>query len=186
VGGMIGPASGDPYQVHAERVCALVTTATGRRWPEHLVAAMTLVLNAIADVERGRTNSTRYVPANKLRWLRGETTHDHSSPIPRRVVDVYRLPGPVTFQLVYIALGSTRYDDPGVLGSSSALYARLTGSTSVSDRVAHRWAACLVRAEAGGTVPVLVTNRVRREVERHRRELVPVDPKPIVGLRVAV
>lgn len=165
---MIGPATDDPYQYQAERVCALVTLATGRVWPRQLVAAIALVIDAIAEVERGRVASTRYTPASRLRWLRGETTHQHRSPILRRLVDVHGLPEPVARELCHIVLGTARFDNHGEFGSSSALREQLAEAAVVSDRVAQRWAACLARAEAGGPVPKSVTNRLRREVDRHR------------------
>lgn len=158
----------DPYLVAAEQVCGLVTSVAGQAWTPDLVADMALVLTAIADLDPGREASHRYRPACNLRWLRGRTTHGHTSPVIRRVVDVYEVDAPVARQLCHIALGTDRFDDPGRLGSSAAAYASYTHVTDVSDRIAHRWAACLTRAEHGGPVPVLVTNRVRRQVRRHR------------------
>lgn len=158
----------DPYLVAAEKVCALVTSATGQSWPADLVADMALVVAAIADLDRDRDASHRYRPRSNLRWLRGRTTHDHANPVVRRVVEVSGVAEPVARQLCHIALGTVQYDDPGQLGSSSALTATLDHVIDVSDRIAHRWAACLARAECAGPVPVLVTNRMRRRVRRHR------------------
>ena len=173
---MTAPASDDPYRDHAEQVCALVALETGCVWPERLVDAMALVLNAIADVERGRVRSARYSPKDKMRWLRGETTHDHSSPVLRRLIDIYDLSEPLARQLCHIALGTARFDDSDVSGSSSALLMQLAGVSAVSDRVAQRWAACLARASASGPVAKAATNQLRRIVQRHRHSLPPVAP----------
>lgn len=170
---MIGPARDDPYRDRAEQVCALVTRATGRVWPRQLVAATAQVINAIGDVERERRASARYTPANRLRWLRGETTHQHRNPILRNLVDVSELPVPIARELCHIVLGTARFDNPGEFGSSSALRQQLAEVAVVSDRVAQRWAASLARAEAGGPVPKSVTNSLRREVDRHRCGLHP-------------
>lgn len=158
----------DPYLVVAENVCALVTSATGQSWPADLVADMALVVSAIADLDWARGPSHRYRPRSNLQWLRGRTTHDHVNPVVRRVVEVYGVAEPVARPLCHIALGTGQYDDPGQLGSSSALTATLNHVVDVSNRIAHRWAACLARAEGAGPVPVLVTNRLRRSVRRHR------------------
>jgi len=167
-------------------VCALVTLVTGCLWPEHLVDAMTLVLNAVADVEQGRVKSARYNPKHKMRWLRGETTHDHSSPISCRLIDIYDLREPLARQLCHIALGTARFDDSDLLGSSSALLMHLAGVTVVSDRVAQRWAACLARASASGPVAKATTNHLRRIVQRHRRSLPPIAPSTECTSGIAV
>lgn len=159
----------DPFLVAAEQVCALVTAATGQMWPPDLLTDMALVLAAIADLDPESSGSHRYRPRCNLRWLRGCTTHGHVGPVLRRVVEVYGVREPVARQLCHLALGTARFDDPGLLGSSAAAYVCYSGATEVSERVAHRWAACLARAEHGGPVPVLVTNRLRRQVRRHRR-----------------
>lgn len=158
----------DPYLVAAEKVCALVTSATGQPWPADLIADMALVVTAIVDLDPDGDASHRYRPRSNLRWLRGRTTHDHVNPVVRRVVEVYGVAAPVARQLCHIALGTVQYDDPGQLGSSSALTISLDHVVDVSDRIAHRWAACLARAKSAGPVPVLVTNRMRRKVRRHR------------------
>lgn len=163
----------DPYLDAADRVCALVTSATGQVWPADLVADMALVIAAIADLDPDRGPSHRYRPRSNLRWLRGRTTHTHVSPVVRRVVEVYGVNEPVARQLCHIALGTVQFDDPGGFGSSAAAYASFTHVTDVSDRIAHRWAACLARAERGGAVPVLITNRMRRRVQRHRDRRAP-------------
>lgn len=170
---MIGPATDDPYRDQAEQVCALVTLETGRVWPRQLVAASALVIEAIVEIERRRGVSARYAPANRLRWLRGETTHQHRNPILRNLVDVHELSEPIARELCHIVLGTARFDDHGEFGSSSALRKQLAGAAFVSDRVAQRWAASLARAEVGGPVPKSVTNRLRREVDRHRCGLQP-------------
>ncbi|WAX55121.1 hypothetical protein M6B22_11170 [Jatrophihabitans cynanchi] len=158
----------DPYLDAAERVCALVTSATGQSWPAGLVADMALVVAAVADLDPDRDASYRYRPRSNIRWLRGQTTHRHISPVVRRVVEVYGVAEPVARQLCHIGLGTAQFDDPGRPGSSSALTVSLNGVGDVSDRIAHRWAACLARAKGAGPVPVLVTNRMRRQVRRHR------------------
>jgi len=182
---MTAPGADDPYRDRAEQVCALVTLETGCVWPERLVDAMALVLSAIADVEQGRVKSARYNPKNRMRWLRGETTHDHASPILRRLIDIYGLREPLARQLCHIALGTARFDDCDVFGSSSALLMHLAGVTVVSDRVAQRWAACLVRASAPGPVAKATTNHLRRAVQRHRRSLLPSSPRTGCESRVA-
>lgn len=176
---MTAVADVDPYLDAAERVGALVTSVTGQTWPAGLVADMALVVAAVADLDPDRDAFHRYRPRSNIRWLRGQTTHRHISPVVHRVVWVYGVTEPVARQLCHIALGTAQYDDPGRPGSSSALTVSLTGAGDVSDRIAHRWAACLTRAEGAGPVPVLVTNRMRRQVRRHR------DHRVATGLSVS-
>jgi hypothetical protein len=163
----------------AARLCAAITRETGLGWPPRLVETMATLL-AVVERTQPANLSRRYAPADRLRWLRGETTSDNARPVRRELTDAHGLPVPVAAAMCHIALGTARFDDPGLAGSSSALCAILRPHPPISDRVAQRWAACLTRAAAGGPVPKTVTNRVRRRVDRHRRGDPLTDASPAI------